>query len=107
MDNFKIIYKILHYLERCMDCNEKDIEPISNEALSISQERWFAIMAMLAENDYISGVTIKHYMRALPVISGLENVRITLKGLEYLQENSLMRKAEKLVQGVVDVAVKL
>ena len=29
--------------------------------------------------------------------------RITLKGLEYLQENSLMKKAAELAKGVADI----
>lgn len=107
MDNFKIIYKILRYLEKSMDFEERDTAPITADALGVSQERWLELMVMLSENGYISGVAIKRYVRSLPQVSNLADIRITLKGLEYLQENSLMRKAEKLAQGVVDVAVKL
>ncbi len=31
------------------------------------------------------------------------NIRITLKGLEYLQENSIMRKIYKTAKGIVDM----
>lgn len=107
MDNFKVIYEILRYLEKSMDFEERDTAPITAEALGISQERWLELMVMLSENDYISGVEVKRYVRALPQVGNLAGIRITLKGLEYLQENSLMKKAEKLAQGVVDVTVKL
>lgn len=107
MDNFQVIYRILRYLEQTMDFAEKDTAPITAEALGISRERWLELMIMLVENGYISGVAVRRYVRALPVLSGVENIRITLKGLEYLQENSLMRKAADLAKGVAEVATRL
>lgn len=107
MDNFKVIYRILRYLETCMDFAEPDLEPISAAALGITKERWAEIMAMLSDNGYVSGITAKRYMRSPIVISGLSNIRITLKGLEYLQENSLMQKAAELAKGAMDITTKL
>lgn len=101
MNNFKIIYKILKYLEKAMDFAETEPEPITFTALHISEERWANIMAMLLENGYISGVQIKKYMRSTVVINNLENIKITLKGLEYLSENSMMKKAAKAGSEIV------
>ena len=44
MDNFKIIYRILRFLEKAMDLEEVDTDRISAEALGISEQRWIAIM---------------------------------------------------------------
>ena len=59
MDNFKLIYKILRYLEKAMDYDEPYMDFISAKALRISEQRWTAIIEMLAENGYIKGIEIK------------------------------------------------
>lgn len=106
MDNFKVIYKILRYLERCMDLSERDMAPISAEALGIRRERWLELVAMLADNGYISGVVAECHVGVLPMIGDVDNMRITMKGLEYLQENGLMRKAAELVRCTVEVVFR-
>ena len=102
MNNFKIIYKILKYLEKAMDFDETETEPITFAALHISEERWVNIMTLLLENGYISGVQqIKRYTRSNAVINTFENIKITLKSLEYLSENSMMKKAAKAGSEIV------
>ena len=39
MDNFKVIYRILRYLEKAMDYDEADIDFISASTLGISERR--------------------------------------------------------------------
>lgn len=102
MDNFRIIYKILHILERAMDLDEFNADEISPENLRISENRWFSIMEMLSENDYISGISINR-PRDGAVLVNQGNIRITLKGLEYLSDNSMMKKAAAVAKGIVDI----
>ena len=52
MDNFKIIYKILRYLEKAMDYEEPDFSAISPESPGISRERWSALLIMLCKDDH-------------------------------------------------------
>lgn len=47
MDNFRLIYRILRYLEKAMDYDEPNLEQISAKILGITEQRWTAIMAML------------------------------------------------------------
>ena len=47
MDNFKIIYRILRYLEKAMDYDKADLDFISYAKLGITEQRWVAIMEML------------------------------------------------------------
>lgn len=61
-DTFKIIYKILKYLERAMDFSELDLTPIMPEALGITRERWGAVLKMMIDNGYVEGVTCKDYV---------------------------------------------
>lgn len=101
MDNFKVIYKILKILEKAMDYEEFDRALISAEALGVTQARWEAIMTMLQDDGYIQGI---QYVRSLGM-KGIKviDVRITLKGLEYLEENSFMKKAANIAKGITDL----
>ncbi len=99
MDNFIIIYKILKALERAMDLEEFDISLISAETLGISQNRWNALMEMLAEAGYVKGVSEISSIGGSSVRIS-EDFGITLKGLEYLNENSFMKKAANIARGV-------
>lgn len=102
MDNFKIIYRILKYLEKAMDYDEADTDFISAKKLGISDQRWIAIMEMLAKEGYITGIDIKRCIGG-DICMSMSDIRITMKGLEYLQENSLMQKAAKLAKGIADI----
>lgn len=98
MNNFNIIYKILKYLETAMDYDEVDMDFISPERLGISQNRWNSVIEMLAADGYIGGILIK--------VGAQINVvtpQITLKGLEYLSEHPLMRKAANTAKGIKDI----
>lgn len=102
MDNFKIIYKILSTLEKSMDLEQCNIENISPERLKISEERWSKYIEMLYDAGYIKGVEIKRYIDG-GIMIDIDNIRITLKGLEYLSENSIMQKMYKAAKGIVDL----
>ena len=102
MDNFKIIYKILSVLEKSMDLENVDIERISSNNLGISQQRWNKYMEMLLDAGYIKGVTIQKYVTGETNVDA-EDIRITLKGLEYLRENSIMQKMYKTAKGITDL----
>lgn len=102
MDNFRIIYRILRILEKAMDCEEFDRHMISAEALGLSEARRTAILKMLAENGYVQGLDISKGLQGDVTIS-MRRPEITLKGLEYLEENSLMKKAAALAKGIKDI----
>ena len=101
MDNFRIIHKILKALETAMDYDEFDMNRISAEALTISQKRWDAIMEMLADNGYVKGVSVLEFAGGDRGIK-VSGIRITLKGLEYLNDNTLMKKAANIAKGIKD-----
>lgn len=99
MDNFKAVYKILSTLEKAMDYPEFDMSPIDAQHLGVSQERWNRYIEMMDDVGYVKGVKIKQYITGETDIN-VNNMRITLKGLEYLQENSMMQKAYRLAKGI-------
>ena len=102
MDNFKVIYKLLRFLEASMDYDELDEDTFNAEHFKVSEERWLRLLEMMAANGYIDGLNIKRGADGGIVLS-VNDPRITLKGLEYLQENSLMKKAAKIVKGISDI----
>lgn len=102
MDNFTAIYKILQALEKAMDLPEFDIDQIGPEALGVSKERWVRYLEMMLDIDLIKGVRIQRNITGAYDVYD-EDIRITLKGLEYLQENSFMKKVYKAARGIKDV----
>ena len=103
MDNFKIIYSILKSLEKSMDAEEFDKSRLSNESLKLSEPRWSRIMAMLAANEYVTGIEVWHSIDCDYPRVCITRPEITLKGLEYLSENSLMKKAANIAKGIKDI----
>lgn len=59
-------------------------------------------MEMLATERYVDGASVKRSADGFVSIS-FSSPRITLHGLEYLQENSLMKKMADMAKGVIDV----
>lgn len=103
MDNFKTIYRILKHLEKMMDCEYTDISAISHERLGITKERWEQLLILLQKEGYIDGIiTSKTLSDDKPHIVKPIKPNITLKGLEYLAENSTLKKAENLLKGIVE-----
>ncbi len=102
MDNFTIIYKILSALEKAMDYSEFDVNLINAQSLKISEERWARYMEMLSDSGYIKGVEIIYSIVGTDV--DYQNIKITLKGLEYLTENSFMKRAYRAIKGIKELA---
>lgn len=102
-NNFKLIYKILSILEKAMEYEEFDASSIQHEALGISYPLWCRLMTMLSEEGYITGISVWQPIETAYQKVALTKPQITLKGLEYLEENSLMQKAKNLAKGVVDI----
>ncbi len=107
MDDFRIIYKILRILQNSMDLEEFDWNSISAEALGLSVPKWSRLMAMLLKEGYITGGETWNAMDCGYPRVALSRPEMTLKGLEYLEENSLMKKAADLAKGIVGTAANM
>ena len=101
-DNFKCIHKILKAIEKAMDFPEFDLSQINYEKLGVSKERWARYLEMMVDVGYIKGVRIYTDCTDELCVDD-EGIRITLKGLEYLTENSIMQQMYKAAKGVVDL----
>lgn len=102
MDNFKVIYRILKAFEKSMDNEEFNADLIAPEQLEITNTRWKKIMKMLSDEKYLEGILVIE-TNVSDIIVKLKNPAITLKGLEYLNENSFMKKAANIAKGISDM----
>lgn len=103
MDNFAIIYRILKYLEENMGEERREIEKISYTSLGISLLRWESILCMMQEEGYIKGIVMEQTMSDdRPHIVTPIRPRITIRGLEYLSENGIMKKIANTLKNVKD-----
>lgn len=104
MDNFKIIYRILKYLEQHLGEEYLDMDEISFEKLNISFARWEALLRMMQEEGYIKGLLYTQTTTdSCPHVVLPINPKITIKGLEYLTENSFMKKAENMFKTIKQI----
>ena len=104
MDNFKIIYQILKYLEQHLGEENLDIDKISNDRLGISFLRWESLLRMMQEEGYIKGLMYEQTMSdSSPHVVLPINPKITIRGLEYLEENSFMKKAGNMLKTIKEI----
>jgi len=101
MGNFKVIYRILRYLDEAMDYETPDMGHIAPEALKMTRQRWNAIMALLQEEGLIDGLTVKRFMGGAVTVSDTRP-RLTLQGLTYLHSDPMMLKAAELAKGIAE-----
>lgn len=101
MDNIRIIYRILSVLEASMDIEAFDERSISTETLGITWARLLSLLRMLFQAGLIEGISVDTDAAGNFLVSK-GRPRITLKGLEYLNENSLMQRAMRMAKGIKD-----
>lgn len=103
-DYFKIVYMILTVLYRYKKTNKRvDLGEIAPETLRIEESYRNTILEELLEAGYVKGFKVKQYICG-KVFDGLEDIDITMKGTEYLQDNSKMKQIGKLLSEVKDWA---
>lgn len=103
MDNFKAIYKILLAPERSMDLTEFDIEELGHESMNLSRERLCRYFEMLQDAGLIKNADLRTDITGEMLLKNPKKIRITLKGLEYLNENSIMRKMYNAAKGIAEL----
>ncbi len=100
-DMHVVMYKILSYLYKCMKEGVRpDKEKFSAEALGINYAYWSAIVSELAHRKLIAGVRATRSELGDTVY--VSNPRVTMDGVEFLLENSMMAKAKDFVLAFKD-----
>lgn len=107
-DMHVLIYKILNYLYECLkkgihidlaefirDCNLENV----------SEQYWQSVIEELDQHGYIKGVIIRD-TKTQKVIMLKDDFGITLEGVEYLQENSMMSKVKDFLGNSYEIALE-
>lgn len=105
MNDFKVIYKILKVLEESLDYDELDMERLSPEALGITETHLKGLFRIMQQKGLIEGVSVRKYVnsRNSTVLIDPYHLCITMEGMEYLRENSLMKKCANLAKGIAEI----
>lgn len=101
MNTLQIAYKILYSLEHKKRADYMG-QIISPAALDIPEEDWIDVLQMLLEEGYISGAKIGKDILGNQY-ADIKNVKITLKGAQYLSENSAMKRFAKVATDVITI----
>ena len=106
-DYFVLVYKLLQYLYRCL----KQGVPADWELLSpnskdfpVNQEYFSYLLSHLLADGYIEGIAEIQKAGSPVKFKETDGLRITPNGIAYLQENSIMKKAEKLLGPAGEIA---
>lgn len=99
MDNFKSIYRILRELEKNMGNDNFSPACISAEKMKIPFGRWEQLLILMQDEGYIKGLVLSSGLES-PLRHITEPIfpQITIKGLEYLEDNSFMAKAKEMLK---------
>lgn len=96
-DFYVVACVILEYLYTCLRDNRKvDINNIDYAHMDVSKEYWDYILNELYENGYIKGC-ISYSHKTGKGILLTSDLNITLKGIDYLQSNTMMLSARKFL----------
>ena len=101
-----IAAKVLDYLYKCLKKGTApDPELLSPEAFGINESYWNYIFQNLSGYGYITGVITGRFMENPEVQVKIQygSLKITPLGIEYLSENSTMKKALETLQTIKDL----
>lgn len=106
MDVFKLIYRILKQIRALELAEEPDMALLSPDALKATEIERDNILLKMQEEGLITGLAVIEWIdgKQRPFIMWQRSMlRVTLKGLEYMEENSMMKKAKNLLKGFVEI----
>lgn len=97
-DMFVVMCKVICYL---YDCMKKGIEPdekrYSCEALDIPYEYWLDVFSEMVSHGHVSGVTVRRLFGTRDI--EFDRPTVTIEGLQFARENSMMARAMRFVHG--------
>lgn len=101
-DYFVIAYRILKYLYACFKAGERaDVEMFGPDALGINNGYWVNMLESLCSEGYITGVAFPSAVGSIHSAK-VYDARITQKGIEFLEDNSRMKKAAAFLKALKD-----
>lgn len=97
-DMYVVMYKIIAYLYDCMKRGvSPDAAKISAGALGIPDEYWIDVIEELVDHGYVKGFEVVRYFSGARDVAS-DRPRVTMEGVAFAQENSMMGKAKAFLQ---------
>lgn len=94
----KTIFRILKAIDVAYENNNFNLEKTLNlEKLGISERRLILMLEQLKEKNYITGISTVNSVTGYIHIS-INNPRLTLDGMDFLENNTAMKKAYKMLK---------
>ena len=101
-DMHVVMYKILSYLYKCLKAGEKvDMRMISADALGINGVYHDRIIRELVTRGYVDGYKVVELPTGFVSMTPVDPM-VTMTGVEFLMENSMMRKAFEFLRDAKD-----
>ena len=100
----RTMYRILKTLLKYAGRQDFTNELISAKKLGVSYEEWSYIMILLQKSGYVDGVVYTQDLsQRFPEIVSIDRVGITITGIEYVEENSTMRKVGEMLKDIGEI----
>lgn len=98
-DYYVIVCRILAYLYNCLKNGyDVDFEEISFETLNIKQSYYEYIIKHMVQDGYLEGVKFISTIGRKTPACDIDDIMITPKGIEFLEDNSKMKKAVEFLK---------
>lgn len=98
------IYDILKTMQVTMGDHTFDwASYLKSKEQGVGKQKLDALLVMIAKKGYAEGIIVREYVNEPAPTVIVDRPRITMEGLEYLDENSAMKKAARIAAGIVDV----
>ena len=106
-DYFVLVYKLLRYLYRCLKggttASWEVVAPNSKD-FPIGQEYFAYLLFHLLEDGYIEGIEEIKRIGGPLQFKETTGLAITPKGIEYLEDNNLMKRAGEFLGAAGEIA---
>lgn len=98
-DMYVVMYRILAYLYDCMKRGEvPERERYSAHALGVPEPYWSMVMSELVSHRFVADASVSRYSDGSFMVFLGKNPYVTMEGVEFAQENSMMGKAKRFLQ---------
>lgn len=97
-DMFVVMYKIIAYLYDCMKKgDDPDIKQYGFTAMGVPEPYWNKVMKQLVDHGLIDGVSVITTGSGDIIVTPVDPT-VTMEGVQFAQENSMMAKAAKFLK---------
>jgi len=106
-DYFILAYRFLSYLYACLKGGASpDWEYLNynTKDFPIGESYWCYLLDHLISDGYIEGIVkMTRVGQSVPAFKEAGGIQITPKGIEYLQENSSMKRAAEFLKSIKEI----